>query len=130
MTPWESFQAYARQKFDLDQDDADELSLTLTYQYDEGLRKQRVFIRTYDAMTRPMIEIRSAFGTTSDYDAGALLKEALSLPIGGIASHEGVLLIVHKEPLRTNEFDTLAELIFEIGWIADSLERKGGLDRF
>ena len=130
MSNWYEFQQYLRAEYTLDRDDEDEMALTLVYNVEGKTRKQRVFLRRYVAINREMVEIRSAFGELSDYDPQHLLEESLGLPIGGVAIHGGILVIVQKEPLQSHTSETLAELMSQIGFLADCLESAGGGDRY
>lgn len=130
MATWENLQTALRSRFELDRDEASQLSLTLTFETEEGTRKQRVLLRQYIALDCRMVEIRSAFGLASEQDAIELLAQSLSLPIGGIAIHGEVVLVVQKVPLSLTSEEAIIEMMMQVGFLADCLESEGGEDRY
>ena len=130
MATWENLQSTLRQRFQLDRDEASQLSLTLSFDTGSGTRKQRVLLRNYVALDCRMVEIRSAFGLAADQDYHKLLQQNLSLPIGGIAIHGEVVLIVQKVPLAQATEDAILEMLMQVGFLADCLESEGGEDRY
>ena len=130
MATWENLQTVLRSRFELDRDEASQLSLTLTFETEEGTRKQRVLLRQYIALDCRMIEIRSAFGLAAEQDALELLAQSLSLPIGGIAIHGEVVLVVQKVPLSLTSEEAIIEMMMQVGFLADCLESEGGEDRY
>ena len=130
MATWENLQAALRAQFQLDRDEASQLSLTLTFETEEGLRKQRVLLRQFIALDCRMVEIRSAFGLAKDQDPAALLVQNLSLPIGGIAIHGEVAVVVQKVPLEQASEEAILEMLMQVGFLADCLESEGGEDRY
>ena len=130
MATWENLQTVLRSRFELDRDEASQLSLTLTFETEEGTRKQRVLLRQYIALDCRMVEIRSAFGLAAEQDALELLAQSLSLPIGGIAIHGEVVLVVQKVPLSLTSEEAIIEMMMQVGFLADCLESEGGEDRY
>lgn len=129
MATWGEVQERVRATFRLDSDGPDEFALTVPRQAGSG-REQRVMVRRYRAWDRELVEFRSAFGERGDFDADALLQEALQLPIGGIALHGRFWVVVHKECLDQLTVDGVLFLLTRVSLLADVLEERRGGDRF
>ena len=130
MATWENLQTALRDRVKLDRDEESQLSLTLSFETKAGIRKQRVLLRQYTALDSRMLEIRSAFGQALGRDCEQLLQQNLSLPVGSIAIHGDVVLVVQKVPLSHLSVDAIVETLMQVGFMADCLESEGGEDRY
>ncbi len=130
MASWNDLQARLRRDFKLDTDGVDELALTLKRQEAGTERSQRVMLRRYPAWGREMVEVRSAFGEVGEYDTALLLAENLNLPLGAIATHGRYLVLVQRVCIDDTTLDGMVFLMTRMSLLADSLEAKGGRDRF
>ena len=84
----------------------------------------------YEAWGRQMIEIRSAFGESGDYDATSLLTDNLNLPLGAVALHGRFLVLLHKACLDDISVEAALFLLTRVTLLADVLEGRAGKDRF
>lgn len=126
LATWSEVQEAVRGRFQLDLDNADEFALTLP----RGQREQRVMVRRFQHWDRDIVELRSAFGELGDQDPEDLLREVLTLPIGGIALHGRFLVVVHRECLDELSVEGVLYLVSRVSLIADGLEEQRGVDRF
>ncbi len=130
MATWSEVQEHVRSEYTLDVDQPGEMTLTLHSHGHDGVRGQRVMVRSYQAWGRDMMEVRSAFGELGDYEAEALLADNLQLPIGAVALHGRYLVLVHKACLSDMTVDGALFLITQLSVLADALEARKGIDRF
>lgn len=130
MARWDEVRAWARKNFQLDRDDPTEFALTVA-RHAGAPREQRVLVRTYAAWDQAMIEFRSAFGELdADHDPAEVLREALTLPFGGIALHGRFLVVVHREWLEPLTIEGIVDRLSKLSLLADELEERRGADRF
>ena len=130
MASWVDVQARLRQEYALDVDAEDEVALTLSRREGTATREQRVMVHRYEAWGRQMIEIRSAFGESGDYDATSLLTDNLNLPLGAVALHGRFLVLLHKACLDDISVEAALFLLTRVTLLADVLEGRAGKDRF
>ncbi|MCO4744674.1 MAG: hypothetical protein KC912_07795 [Proteobacteria bacterium] len=93
-------------------------------------RAQRCWVRRFDAWGESMLEVRSAFASSVELSAGDALCRNLDLPIGAIARHGEVLVLVHKLPLEPISIEGVLFVVEHVSMVADTLEAKRGTDRF
>ena len=98
---------------------------------DQGTEREQLVVVSHDrSWGREMVEIRSAFGEASRYDAEKLLEDNLNLPLGAVARHGRYLVLVHKACLEDLTTDGVMFLLTQLGFLADVLEGRTGEDLF
>ena len=96
----------------------------------EDERLQRVWARRFDAWGEEWVELRSAVAPTADIPADAALAHNLDLPIGGLAQHGEVLVLVYKLALGPVSTEGVIAALQRVSMVADALEAKRGVDRY
>lgn len=110
---------------------AEEFSVEHTRDDMDGTtRAQRVWIRRYVAWGDEMIEIRSAFASSTELSSEAALLRNLELPIGAIARHGEVFVLLVKLPLKPISAEGVLLMARRVSMVADVLEAEQGVDRF
>jgi hypothetical protein len=128
MADWSEIKAVARRRFRLDLDDEEEFAVSLAQ--GRAGREQRVMVRRFPQWGKWLVEIRSAFGELGTREAEGLLRDVLTLPLGGIALHGRFLVVVHRDLLEDLTVEGLLFLIERVAQLADELESRTGSDRF
>ena len=121
MTTWSDVQKHMREKFKLQDDHPDMMSMV--WSYDDG-RSQKVILRRFEAADREMVEFKSAFATKGDVDAETMLQDNSKLPLATVALSGDVYLVVYNALLHTLVMDDLEFCLSRVAAVADTLEEK------
>ena len=92
MTTWSDIQTHMRERFTLE-DDTDDM-LSMVWSYDDG-RTQKIIVRRFRAFDRDMVEFKSPFARATDVDPEQVLRENAALPLATVA-----LSGTREEPLK------------------------------
>lgn len=131
MATWKAVVGRCAGETEFELSSADEFQLLQERREVNGtLRAQRVWVRRFEAWGAEMIEIRSAFAKAETMDSDAALLHNLDLPIGAIARHGDVLVLILKLPLDPIDVDGVLFAVQRVSMVADVLEAKRGTDRF
>ena len=131
MATWDAVLAEARALPGFDARAEDEFSLTFERRQVDGTqRAQRVWLRRYEAWSTAMVEIRSAFAEAGVMEPEAAMRHNLDLPLGAIARHGDVLVVVCKLPLTPLSLEGVLFAARRVSMVADVLEANRGTDRF
>lgn len=105
---------------------------SVTYEWDEGsgARGQRVWVRWFEAYGETMVEVRSAVGPADAIAASEALAANLELPIGALALHDQMLVLVHKLPLAPISVGGVLFVMRRVSMAADRIEARLGGDRY
>ena len=93
MTDWASLQGYAREQFDLQDDEDNRFSTVYSYVDD---RTQLVVVTRSLIDDRDWVEIRSAVCDASEMDAAAALAQNAQFLVGALAIEDGRYDMRHK----------------------------------
>ncbi|TNE90233.1 MAG: hypothetical protein EP330_09250 [Deltaproteobacteria bacterium] len=131
MSTWSELYERARTEPGFIADSDEEFSLVYEWRDARGeVRAQRVWARYFEAWTTPMLEVRSAFAPADAMPAVDALVHNLDLPLGAIARHGDILVVVHKQPLEPITVEGVLFALRRVSMVADMLEAKRGVDRF
>lgn len=130
MSSWEAIVEAAGRDGSFVATSPQEFSLVFEWEGPSGKRAQRVWARRFEAFDSAMVEVRSALGPERSMDHRQALTENLELPIGAIALHGDMLVVVHKQPIEAISVDGVLFTMHRVSMVADTLEARQGGDRF
>ena len=121
MPSWAETQKFVREKYRLQDDQPDMISMV--WLYDDG-RKQKIVVRRYKAAGRELLEFKSAFARQGDVDPVVMLRDNSKLPLATVALSGDVYLVVYNALLENLHFDDLDFILSRVAAVADTLEEK------
>ena len=121
MTAWSDVQKHMRDKYKLQDDHPDMLSMV--WSYDDG-RSQKIIVRRFEAAGREMVEFKSAFARRGDVDAETMLGDNSKLPLATVALSGDVYLVVYNALLENLVMTDFDFCLSRVAAVADTLEEK------
>lgn len=121
MTAWSDVQKHMRDKYKLQDDHPDMLSMV--WLYEDG-RSQKIIVRRFEAAGREMVEFKSAFARKGDVDAETMLADNSKLPLATVALSGDVYLVVYNALLDHLVLDDFDFCLSRVAAVADTLEEK------
>lgn len=121
MRHWTDVQEHMRQKYRLQDDQSDMMSMV--WAYDDG-RSQKIIVRRYTAFSREMVEFKSAFARKDDVDPVAMLRKNSELPLATVALSGDVYIVVYNALLEAMSMADFDLVLSRVAAVADTLEEK------
>lgn len=121
MPSWAELQKHMRDKFKLQEDQPDMLSMV--WSYDDG-RSQKIIVRRYKAAGREMVEFKSAFARKGDVEPVEMLRDNSKLPLATVALSGDVYLVVYNALLEHLDLGDFDFILSRVAAVADTLEEK------
>lgn len=121
MPSWAELQSHMRDTYRLQDDQPDMMSMV--WSYDDG-RSQKIIVRRYKAVTREMVEFKSAFARKGDVDPIEMLRDNSKLPLATVALSGDVFLVVYNALLQHLHLDDFDFVLSRVAAVADTLEEK------
>ena len=123
MASWEDVRDHMRSTFKLHQDEPELVSMVWTY---EDGRHQKIILRSFSAFERQLVEFKSAFARIEDADPVEMLRKNSELPLGTIALHGDVYVVVYNAVLEHLDMADLDLYLSRVAGLADKLEEEYG----
>ena len=130
MSGWEQVVENARLEPSFASDSPLEFSLVYEWTDPTGIRGQRVWVRWFEAYGEAMVEVRSAVGPADVIPAGEALAANLELPLGALALHDQMLVVIQKLPLTPMSVEGVLFVMRRVSMVADMIEARLGGDRY
>ncbi len=121
MTDWASLQGYAREQFDLQDDEDNRFSTVYSYVDD---RTQLVVVTRSLIDDRDWVEIRSAVCDASEMDAAAALAQNAQFLVGALAIEDGRYDMRHKMLLEYASNEGVELIMALLSAAADDCEQR------
>ena len=121
MTAWSDIQAHMRDKYTLEDDTSNMMSMV--WSYDDG-RTQKIVVRRFQAFEREMIEFKSPFARAGDVDTEQVLRDNAQLPLATVALSGAVYLAVYNMLIDHLHMDDFDLVVSRVAAVADALEKK------
>ncbi|MDH5492451.1 MAG: hypothetical protein OEY14_10905 [Myxococcales bacterium] len=121
MPTWAELQEYAREKYELAEDEPERFRLV--FEYETG-RRQAILVTRFEAMGRAWIDFASACCRRDQMDPLDALRRNFEMALGAICLSGDIYLVRHSALLETMDLAEFELPLHVIARTADELERE------